>query len=170
MSNDKDKNEALKRLNELVSLNPRCQLKANKDLIYKAFNLAYHAHSNVIRKSGEPFIYHPIAVARIVALEMGLGTKSVVCALLHDVVEDSDYSIEYIKEKFGEKIGSIIEGLTKITGAFDKSSKPQVETFKKILLTISDDIRVSGEESFWPPLYRQPWRQPERLPFQTPRP
>jgi len=142
MSKDKHKDVALERLNELMSFNPRCQLKANKDLIYKAFNLAYHAHSNVIRKSGEPYIYHPIAVARIVTLEIGLGTKSIVCALLHDVVEDSDYSIEYIRERFGEKIGSIIEGLTKITGAFDKSSKPQVETFRKILLTMSDDIRV----------------------------
>jgi len=128
--------------NDLISSCPRCQSEDSKDLIRKAFDLAYLAHFNMVRKSGEPYIYHPIAVSKIVAQEIGLGTKSVVCALLHDVVEDSDYSVEYINEKFGTKIGNIIEGLTKITGAFDKTSKLQVETLRKILLTMSEDIRV----------------------------
>ncbi|MFC2096936.1 RelA/SpoT family protein [Bacteroidota bacterium] len=139
---NEEKAEALKRLDDLISSCPRCQSKESKELITKAFNLAYLAHNNVKRKSGELYIFHPLAVAKIVGTEMGLGTKSIVCAILHDVVEDSDYNIDYINERFGEKIGSIIEGLTKITGAFDKSSQPQVETFRKILLTISEDIRV----------------------------
>jgi len=137
-----EKKEALERLDDLIKSSPRCQTKENKLLIRKAFDLAFLAHSNVKRKSGEPFILHPIAVAKIVSTEIGLGTKSVVCALLHDVVEDSDYNIDYIKDKFGEKIGNIIEGLTKITGAFDQKSTLQAETFRKILLTMSEDIRV----------------------------
>lgn len=137
-----EKKEALERLDDLIASCPKCQTKENRAIIKKAFNLAYMAHSNVKRKSGEPYIFHPIAVARIVTTEIGLGTKSVVCALLHDVVEDSDYSVEYIKEKFGAKIGNIIEGLTKITGAFDQSSTLQAETFRKLLLTMSEDIRV----------------------------
>ncbi len=137
-----EKKEALKRLNDVITSSPRCQTKENRALIKKAFDVAFLAHSNVKRKSGEPFIFHPIAVAKIVATEIGLGTKSVVCALLHDVVEDSDYSIDYIKQKFGDKIANIIEGLTKITGAFDQSSTLQAETFRKILLTMSEDIRV----------------------------
>ncbi len=94
------------------------------------------------RKSGEPYIYHPIAVAHICAEEIGLGTTSVVCALLHDVVEDTDITLDDIRVSFGEKEAKIIDGLTKISGVFDQSSSLQAENFRKMLLTLSDDVRV----------------------------
>jgi GTP pyrophosphokinase len=94
------------------------------------------------RKSGEPYIYHPIAVAHICAEEIGLGTTSVVCALLHDVVEDTDLTLEDIRRLFGEKEAKIIDGLTKISGVFDQGSSLQAENFRKMLLTLSDDVRV----------------------------
>lgn len=121
---------------------PRCQKQADRDLITKAFNLANEAHKGVRRKSGEPYILHPIAVAQIVSTEIGLGTKAIACALLHDVVEDTDYTIEDIERLFGKKIASIIDGLTKITDVFDANSTIQAENFRKILLTLADDIRV----------------------------
>ena len=93
------------------------------------------------RKSGEPYIYHPIAVAKIAAEEIGLGTTSIVCALLHDVVEDTDITIEEIEAQFGTKVANIIDGLTKISGVFDTSS-PQAENFRKMLLTMANDVRV----------------------------
>ena len=93
------------------------------------------------RKSGEPYIYHPIAVAHIVAKEIGLGATSIVCALLHDVVEDTDYEIEDIERLFGNKVAKIIEGLTKISDVFDKDISLQAENFRKMLLTLSDDVR-----------------------------
>lgn len=112
-------------------------------LIDKAFNLANEAHMGVRRKSGEPYILHPIAVAKIVTSEIGLGTKSIVCSLLHDVVEDTDYTIEDMERLFGKKIASIIDGLTKIsTDVFDANSSKQAENFRKIILTLADDIRV----------------------------
>lgn len=115
---------------------------ADKKLIRKAFNLAMDAHSEVRRKSGEPYILHPIAVATIVAKEIGLGPTSIAAALLHDVVEDSDYTLEDIERIFGEKIARIIDGLTKISGVFDQNISVQAENFRKMLLTISDDVRV----------------------------
>lgn len=115
---------------------------SDKKLIRKAFNLAMDAHSDVRRKSGEPYILHPIAVATIVAKEIGLGPTSIAAALLHDVVEDSDYTLEDIERIFGEKIARIIDGLTKISGAFDQNVSVQAENFRKMLLTISDDVRV----------------------------
>lgn len=112
-------------------------------LIDKAFNLANEAHMGVRRKSGEPYILHPIAVAKIVTHEIGLGTKSIVCALLHDVVEDTDYTIEDMERLFGEKIASIIDGLTKISNDFfEENTSKQAENFRKIILTLVDDIRV----------------------------
>ncbi len=120
----------------------RCNSLEDRDLIIKAFNLANEAHMGVRRKSGEPYILHPIAVAKIVTSEIGLGAKAVVCALLHDVVEDTDYTIEDIERIFGKKIASIIDGLTKITDVFDANSTIQAENFRKILLTLADDIRV----------------------------
>ncbi len=110
--------------------------------IEKAFLFADKAHKGMRRKSGEPFILHPIAVARIVAAEIGLGTKSVVAALLHDVVEDTHYTLEDIGSIFGKKIAKIVDGLTKISGVFDNDTSEQAENFRKILLTLSDDIRV----------------------------
>ncbi|MDY6802066.1 MAG: RelA/SpoT family protein [Bacteroidota bacterium] len=118
-------------------------IKANDiELIRKAFDLAKESHKGVKRKSGEPYIVHPLAVAKIVASEIGLGAKSIACALLHDVVEDTDYTLEDIQHLFGNKIASIINGLTKIAGVFDNRSSLQAENFRKMLLTMSDDVRV----------------------------
>ena len=119
-----------------------CESKTDQRLIRKAYNLAYEAHKGIRRKSGEPYILHPIAVAKICTHEIGLGAKSVICALLHDVVEDTDYTIEDIENHFGKKIASIIDGLTKIAGVFDNKSSLQAENFRKMLLTLSDDVRV----------------------------
>lgn len=110
--------------------------------IRKAFKLAVSAHEGMRRKSGEPYIFHPLAVAEICVEEIGLGTTSIVAALMHDVVEDTDFSIEDIKYAFGERVAKIIDGLTKISGVFEFGSSGQAENFRKMLLTLSDDVRV----------------------------
>lgn len=113
------------------------------DLITKAFNFARQAHKGVRRLSGEPYIMHPIAVAQIACAEIGLGSTSICSALLHDVVEDTDYTVEDIRNIFGAKIAQIVDGLTKISGGiFGEQASAQAENFKKLLLTMSDDIRV----------------------------
>lgn len=113
------------------------------DIITKAFNFARQAHRGVRRLSGEPYIMHPIAVAQIACEEMGLGSTSICSALLHDVVEDTDYTVEDIENIFGPKIAQIVDGLTKISGGiFGDKASAQAENFKKLLLTMSDDIRV----------------------------
>ena len=113
------------------------------DIITKAFNFARQAHKGVRRLSGEPYIMHPIAVARIASEEVGLGSTSICAALLHDVVEDTDYTTEDIENIFGAKIAQIVDGLTKISGGiFGEQASAQAENFKKLLLTMSDDIRV----------------------------
>ena len=113
------------------------------DLITKAFNFAKEAHKGVRRLSGEPYIMHPIAVARIACEEIGLGSTSICAALLHDVVEDTDYTVEDISNIFGPKIAQIVDGLTKISGGiFGEQASAQAENFKKLLLTMSEDIRV----------------------------
>ena len=113
------------------------------DLITKAFNFARQAHKGVRRLSGEPYIMHPIAVAQIACQEVGLGSTSICSALLHDVVEDTDYTVEDIENLFGSKIAQIVDGLTKISGGiFGEQASAQAENFKKLLLTMSDDIRV----------------------------
>lgn len=113
------------------------------DIITRAFNFARQAHKGVRRLSGEPYIMHPIAVAQIACEEMGLGSTSICAALLHDVVEDTDYSVEDIENIFGSKIAMIVDGLTKISGGiFGDKASAQAENFKKLLLTMSDDIRV----------------------------
>lgn len=114
----------------------------DRKLIRKAFNLARDAHAEVRRKSGEPYIFHPLEVATIVSKEIGLGPISVASALIHDVVEDSEYTLEDIERLFGDEIARIIDGLTKISGVFDQNISMQAENFRKMLLTISDDIRV----------------------------
>lgn len=132
-------------LNKYKSLLRACADKTNtedKKEIRKAFNLAVDAHKHMRRKSGEPYIYHPIAVAHISAKEIGLGTTSIICALLHDVVEDTDYTLNDIEKLFGEKVAKIINGLTKIQDVFDKNVSMQAENFRKMLLTLSDDVRV----------------------------
>ena len=113
-----------------------------KKLIRKAFNIAVDAHKDVRRKSGEPYIYHPIAVAQIVAKDIGLDATSIACALLHDVVEDSSYTLDDIEISFNPKIRKIIDGLTKISGFSEQDISYQAENFRKMLLTISDDVRV----------------------------
>jgi GTP pyrophosphokinase len=139
---EEEKKEILRRYRELLKACRRKLEKGDKELIRKAFEISMEAHKDMRRKSGEPYIYHPIAVAHICAEEIGLGTTSVVCALLHDVVEDTDLTLEDIKGLFGEKEAKIIDGLTKISGVFDQSSSLQAENFRKMLLTLSDDIRV----------------------------
>ena len=122
----------------------RCNKPGDRELIEKAFRVANEAHWNMRRKSGEPYIIHPICVAKIVNQEIGLGAKSIATSLLHDVVEDTDYSIENVNKEFGPKIASLIDGLTKISGTYDKggSSSMQAENFRRMLLTLSDDLRV----------------------------
>lgn len=114
----------------------------DRKLIRKAFEYSMEMHKDARRKSGEPYIFHPIAVAKIVTREIGLGTTSVICALLHDVVEDTFAEVEDIRREFGNTVASIIDGLTKISGVFDHKSSQQAENFRKMLLTLSDDIRV----------------------------
>jgi guanosine-3',5'-bis(diphosphate) 3'-pyrophosphohydrolase len=113
------------------------------ELITKAFEFANQAHAGVKRRSGEPYIMHPLAVARIVCSEMGLGSTSICSALLHDVVEDTEYTVEDISNMFGPKIAQIVDGLTKISGGiFGEQASAQAENFRKLLLTMNDDIRV----------------------------
>lgn len=118
--------------------------EGDKEFIISAFEFANKAHYNVRRKSGDPYIIHPIAVAKIVVSEIGLGVKSVVSALLHDVVEDTSYTVEDISNIFGEKISQMVDGLTKmkIAGDMASTNSEQAENFKKMLLTLSDDVRV----------------------------
>ena len=128
-----------KLLNDYLSSRHRKKV----DLITKAFNFARQAHKGVRRLSGEPYIMHPIAVAQIACSEIGLGSTSICSALLHDVVEDTDYTVEDIENIFGSKIAQIVDGLTKISGGiFGEQASAQAENFKKLLLTMSDDIRV----------------------------
>ena len=134
--------EIKREFNQFLAECTRCDKKGDKTLIRKAFKIAFDAHRGIRRKSGELYIHHPISVAKIVNQEMGLGTKSVICALLHDVVEDTDYSVEDMERLFDPKIASIIDGLTKISGVFDANTTQQAENFRKMLLTLSDDVRV----------------------------
>lgn len=120
----------------------RCTDQQEFNLVLKAYEIAKAAHNGVRRRSGEPYIIHPIAVAQIVVLEIGLGYKSIIAALLHDVVEDTDYTVEDIENIFGAKIASLVDGLTKIRGAISSGQSSQAENFKRILLTLNDDIRV----------------------------
>lgn len=138
-----EKIEIEKLYDDLLKACPRCKTEESKALVRKAFDLANEAHKEMRRKSGEPYIIHPIEVAKICGSEIGLGTKSIVSALLHDVVEDTDYTLEDIEAMFNPKIASIIDGLTKMAHLFDdKSTSLQAENFRKMLLTLSDDVRV----------------------------
>lgn len=133
-------NNAFKHLLETYMASPH---RKKEEIITKAFNFAREAHKGVRRLSGEPYIMHPIAVAQIACEEMGLGSTSICAALLHDVVEDTDYTVEDIENIFGSKIAQIVDGLTKISGGiFGDRASAQAENFKKLLLTMSDDIRV----------------------------
>lgn len=132
-----------KAFQELLDTYLASQHRKKVELITKAFNFARQAHKGVRRHSGEPYIMHPLAVAHIVCKEIGLGSTSICAALLHDVVEDTDYTIEDIRNLFGDKIAEIVNGLTKISGGvFGAHASEQAENFKKLLLTMSEDIRV----------------------------
>ena len=139
-----DKNHIQVEYDSLVNNLLRCNKPGDRELIDKAFKIANEAHWNMRRKSGEPYIIHPISVAKIVNLEIGLGARSIAVALLHDVVEDTEYSLEDVKRDFDPKIAMLIDGLTKISGTYnkEKSSSLQAENFRKMLLTLSDDLRV----------------------------
>lgn len=119
-----------------------CKREGDEELIRRAFELAKLAHQGVKRRSGEPYIMHPIAVARICVDEIGLGVKSVVASLLHDVVEDTDYTLTDISTMFSPKIASMVDGLTKISSATSAETSEQIESFRKVLLTLLDDVRV----------------------------
>ncbi|MBW4891419.1 bifunctional (p)ppGpp synthetase/guanosine-3',5'-bis(diphosphate) 3'-pyrophosphohydrolase [Mucilaginibacter sp. HMF5004] len=137
-----EKTEILKRYRALLRACKPTMQKGDKSMIRKAFDMALESHKDMRRKSGEPYIYHPIAVAQIAAEEIGLGTTSIVCALLHDVVEDTSVTLDDIERDFGKKVAKIIDGLTKISGVFDTNSSLQAENFRKMLLTLADDVRV----------------------------
>ncbi len=130
-------------LEQLIKNCTYCKSAKDEKLVRKAFKMANEAHKGMLRKSGDPYIIHPLETAVIVSAEIGLGVTSTVCAILHDVVEDTDLTIEDIENAFGKKIASIIDGLTKISGVFDKETNSlQAENFRKMLLTLSDDVRV----------------------------
>ncbi len=137
-----EKKEIQKRYRALLKACKSTMEKGDKRQIRLAFEMSVEAHKNMRRKSGEPYIYHPIAVAQIAAEEIGLGTTSIVCALLHDVVEDTNITLDDIEREFGKKVSNIIDGLTKISGVFDQTSSIQAENFRKMLLTLADDVRV----------------------------
>ncbi|MBQ2018655.1 MAG: bifunctional (p)ppGpp synthetase/guanosine-3',5'-bis(diphosphate) 3'-pyrophosphohydrolase, partial [Alistipes sp.] len=119
-----------------------CKSEEDWNFIKRAYFLAKEAHQGVRRRSGEPYFLHPIAVAKIVVDEIGLGVKSVVAALLHDVVEDTEYTVEDMEHIFGKKIATMVDGLTKMSGVFNADTSRQAEYFRKVLLTLSDDVRV----------------------------
>lgn len=137
-----EKKEILASYRSLLRVSKYSKTPDDKKQIRKAFDIALDAHKDMRRKSGEPYIYHPIAVARITAEEIGLGTTAIIAALLHDTVEDTDITLEDIDHLFGPKVKQIIDGLTKISDIFDNTVSVQAENFKKMLLTLSDDVRV----------------------------
>lgn len=136
--------EILRRYRSLLRAVKPFMKKGDKRLLRTAFDMALEAHKDMRRKSGEPYIYHPLEVARITVEEIGLGTTSVICALLHDVVEDTEITLEEIEKEFGNVVARIIDGLTKISGLYNKSTNTsdQAENFRKMLLTLADDVRV----------------------------
>ncbi|MFM7628408.1 MAG: RelA/SpoT family protein [Algoriphagus sp.] len=139
---EEERQEILKRYRRLLRQAKPVLKSGDTKLIKKAFTISLEAHKDMRRKSGEPYIYHPLEVALICVEEIGLGTTSIISALLHDVVEDTDLELEDIERDFGTKVMTIIDGLTKISGVFDYGSSQQAENFRKMLLTLSDDVRV----------------------------
>ncbi len=140
---EEEKREILRRYRALLRVCHRSKSRADRMRIRKAFELSVEAHKDMRRKSGEPYIYHPIAVAKIAAEEIGLDTTSIVCALLHDTVEDTEITLDDIQNLFGKRERTIIDGLTKISGVSNyESASDQAENFRKMLLTLSDDVRV----------------------------
>jgi GTP diphosphokinase / guanosine-3',5'-bis(diphosphate) 3'-diphosphatase len=139
---EEEKKEIVRLYRDLLKcLKPKLK-PGDKDLVRNAFEMATDAHKTMRRKSGEPYITHPIAVAKICVEEIGLGVRSTICALLHDTVEDTDITLDDIKREFGTEIARIVDGLTKIGNLTDQNASIQAENFKKILLTLTDDPRV----------------------------
>lgn len=138
----KEEEEIVKRYKDMLRNTYRDLTTEDKSLIRKAFEVAKEAHKDQRRKTGEPYIYHPLAVAKIVADEIGLGATSIACALLHDVVEDTQYTIEDISNLFNPKVAKIIDGLTKISNIDHQNLSLQSENYRKLLLTLSEDVRV----------------------------
>ncbi|MFT6941239.1 MAG: guanosine-3',5'-bis(diphosphate) 3'-pyrophosphohydrolase [Cyclobacteriaceae bacterium] len=139
---EEEKKEIIRRYRRLLRHAKPVLKEGDAKLVRKAFNRSLQAHDGMRRKSGEPYIYHPVEVAMICIDEIGLGTTSIVSALLHDVVEDTDTTLSDIEYQFGAKVARIIDGLTKISGVFEQGSSQQAENFRKMLLTLSDDVRV----------------------------
>lgn len=139
---EKENKEILARYKDLISNTYRTLDEEQNKLIRKAFDIALDAHKDQRRKTGEPYIYHPIEVAKIVANEIGLGATSIACALLHDVIEDSEYTYDDLKKIFGKNIADIVNGLTKISVMNQQNISVQSENYRKLLLTLSEDFRV----------------------------
>ncbi|UII21071.1 RelA/SpoT family protein [Fulvivirga ligni] len=139
---EEENKEIIRKYRQLLRRAKPILKDGDSKIIRKAFKTSMDAHEGMRRKSGEPYIFHPLAVARICVDEIGLGTTSIVAALLHDVVEDTDWTTNDIERDFGKKIARIIDGLTKISGVFEHGSSQQAENFRKMLLTLSEDVRV----------------------------
>ncbi|HSN07561.1 MAG TPA: bifunctional (p)ppGpp synthetase/guanosine-3',5'-bis(diphosphate) 3'-pyrophosphohydrolase [Hanamia sp.] len=142
MNEEEEKKEILRKYRALLRALKTKLKPGNKEQIRVAFEMAAEAHKNMRRKSGEPYILHPLAVAMICVEEIGLGVRSTICALLHDTVEDSDITLDMVSREFGPEIAKIVDGLTKISNVLDANTSQQAENFKKILLTLTDDPRV----------------------------
>jgi GTP pyrophosphokinase len=142
LSEEEEKKEILREYRGLLKVLKQKMKPGDKELVRSAFEMAVNAHKTMRRKSGEPYILHPIAVAKICVEEIGLGVRSSICALLHDTVEDTDITLDDIKREFGIEITKIVDGLTKIANVMDANTSQQAENFKKILLTLTDDPRV----------------------------
>jgi GTP diphosphokinase / guanosine-3',5'-bis(diphosphate) 3'-diphosphatase len=142
LSEEEEKKEILRQYRALLRVLKQKLKPGDKVLLRRAFEIAAEAHQTMRRKSGEPYILHPLAVAKICVEEIGLGIRSTICALLHDTVEDTDVSLEDVQREFGGEIAKIVDGLTKISTVLDANSSQQAENFKKILLTLTDDPRV----------------------------
>jgi len=142
LTEEEEKKEILRQYRALLRVLKNKLKPGDKILLRNAFEMAAEAHKTMRRKSGEPYILHPIAVAKICVEEIGLGIRSTICALLHDTVEDTDVTLEDIKREFGDEIAKIVDGLTKISTVMDTNTSQQAENFKKILLTLTDDPRV----------------------------
>lgn len=138
----KERRDILRAYRDLLKPGRNPVSEKDKNQIRRAFDVALEAHQGVRRKSGEPYIFHPIAVAKIVKEDIGIGTVGIVCALLHDVVEDTDITLKDLEELFDSRISTIVDGLTKISELFDQNANLQAENFKKLILTLSQDIRV----------------------------
>lgn len=139
---EEEKKEILRRYRGLLRAAKNSKSREDRKTIRKAFDIALDKHSDQRRKSGEPYIYHPISVARVVAGELGLDTTSIVCALLHDTVEDTSLTLDDVESLFGKKERNIVDGLTKMSGVFEPGTSAQAENFRKMLLTLSNDVRV----------------------------